>query len=112
MRPISRPITVIHSIDCAKIERHGTAIHFCIITWMKLEGFLLFSVFCIELEIRQEKGYIDKDVILLTAEDPKSQVGSGGATLNALLMVSEYISAKQGFTVSYLPSPGGKNIFI
>ncbi|XP_064610503.1 L-fucose kinase-like [Liolophura sinensis] len=52
-----------------------------------------------ELEIRQEKGYIDKDVILLTAEDPKSQVGSGGATLNALLMVSEYISAKQGFSV-------------
>ncbi|WAR12478.1 FCSK-like protein [Mya arenaria] len=36
---------------------------------------------------RQIKGYIDKDVFLLTVEDPKQDVGSGGATINALLTV-------------------------
>ncbi|XP_067651598.1 L-fucose kinase-like isoform X1 [Haliotis asinina] len=52
-----------------------------------------------ELELRQAKGYIDKDVILLTVEDPKSNVGSGGATINALLTVVEFISARKGYTV-------------
>ena len=55
-----------------------------------------------ELEARQAKGQIDKDVILLTVEDPKTNVGSGGATINALLTVVEHISARQGFTVSGL----------
>ena len=52
--------------------------------------------------MRRENGSIAKDVILLTVEDPKSEVGSGGATLNALLVVAEYISAKQGFTVTFI----------
>lgn len=51
-----------------------------------------------ELEARQAKGQIDKDVILLTVEDPKTNVGSGGATINALLTVVEHISARRGFT--------------
>jgi len=51
------------------------------------------------MEIRRDKGEIGENVILLTVEDPKSEVGSGGATLNALLVVAEYISAKQGYTV-------------
>lgn len=33
-------------------------------------------------------------------EDPKSNVGSGGATVNALLTITEYISAQQGHSVS------------
>jgi len=53
----------------------------------------------VEMEIRRDKGEIGENVILLTVEDPKSEVGSGGATLNALLVVAEYISAKQGYTV-------------
>jgi len=53
----------------------------------------------VEMEIRRDKGEIDDTVILLTVEDPMSEVGSGGATLNALLVVAEYISAKQGYTV-------------
>ena len=57
-----------------------------------------------ELEARQAKGQIDKDVILLTVEDPKTNVGSGGATINALLTVVEHISARKGFTVSDLYS--------
>ncbi|KAH3773461.1 hypothetical protein DPMN_174823 [Dreissena polymorpha] len=52
-----------------------------------------------ELELRQAKGYIDKDVFLLTVEDPKQDVGSGGATINALLTVAEYISAQRGYNV-------------
>ncbi|KAK7114033.1 hypothetical protein V1264_000161 [Littorina saxatilis] len=52
-----------------------------------------------ELEARQAKGKIDKDVILLTVEDPKTNVGSGGATINALLTVVEHISARKGYTV-------------
>lgn len=52
-----------------------------------------------ELNLRRDRGDIDRDVILLTVEDPKLQVGSGGATLNALLVVAEHISAKTGYTV-------------
>lgn len=38
--------------------------------------------------------------MLITLEDPKGGVGSGGATLNALLVVTEHLSAKAGFRVS------------
>lgn len=63
--------------------------------------FGLFVCFFTELERRQAKGQIDKETILLTIEDPKTNVGSGGATINALLTVVEHISARQGFTVSH-----------
>lgn len=52
-----------------------------------------------ELEVHQSKGFIGKDVVLITLEDPKGGVGSGGATLNALLVVTEHLSAKAGFRV-------------
>nr|XP_014347917.1 PREDICTED: L-fucose kinase [Latimeria chalumnae] len=52
-----------------------------------------------ELEIRQQKGSLGPGVLLLTVEDPKAHVGSGGATLNALLVAAEHLSAKAGFTV-------------
>ena len=54
-----------------------------------------------ELEQRQKRGQLDARTLLLTVEDPQDKVGSGGATLNALLVVAEHISAKQGFTVSF-----------
>jgi hypothetical protein len=56
-------------------------------------------LFLSELELRQNKGYIEKDVFLLAVEDPKANVGSGGATINALLTVAEYMSAQRGFSV-------------
>jgi len=59
----------------------------------------LFLLYSTEMETRRDKGGLDKDVILLTVEDPKSEVGSGGATLNAVLVVAEYISAKLGYMV-------------
>ncbi|CAD5120614.1 DgyrCDS9171 [Dimorphilus gyrociliatus] len=55
--------------------------------------------FQIELETRQRKGYFPRSTLVLTVEDPKDHVGSGGATLNALLVIAEHLSAKRGFTV-------------
>lgn len=52
-----------------------------------------------ELEIRQRKGSIAAGVVLLTVEDPEAHVGSGGATLNALLVAAEHLSARAGYTV-------------
>ncbi|XP_078688390.1 L-fucose kinase-like isoform X1 [Branchiostoma floridae x Branchiostoma belcheri] len=52
-----------------------------------------------ELTLRQRKGLIPSDTLLLTVEDPKAHVGSGGATLNALLIVAEHLSARSHFTV-------------
>ncbi|XP_034281547.1 L-fucose kinase isoform X7 [Pantherophis guttatus] len=52
-----------------------------------------------ELEIRRERGSLGRETILLTVEDPKAQVGSGGATLNALLVAAEHLSAQAGYTV-------------
>ncbi|KAL8582759.1 hypothetical protein ACOMHN_021871 [Nucella lapillus] len=65
-----------------------------------------------ELEARQAKGQIDKEVILLTVDDPKTTVGSGGATINALLTVIEHISARQGYTVINPDVLEGVNILI
>ncbi|CAH3175670.1 unnamed protein product, partial [Porites lobata] len=56
-------------------------------------------IFQKELEILQNKGFIEKDVLILTLEDPKGGVGSGGALINALLVVTEHLSAKAGFGV-------------
>ncbi|XP_029464770.1 L-fucose kinase isoform X2 [Rhinatrema bivittatum] len=52
-----------------------------------------------ELELRQKRGTIGAGTLLLTVEDPKAHVGSGGATLNALLVAAEHLSAKAGYTV-------------
>lgn len=53
-----------------------------------------------ELEIRQKREQIPTRTLLLAVEDPEVHVGSGGATLNALLVVAEHLSARAGFTVS------------
>ncbi|XP_048371210.1 L-fucose kinase isoform X2 [Sphaerodactylus townsendi] len=52
-----------------------------------------------ELEVRRDRGTLGQRPILLTVEDPKVQVGSGGATLNALLVAAEHLSARAGYTV-------------
>ncbi|XP_056680562.1 L-fucose kinase isoform X2 [Monodelphis domestica] len=52
-----------------------------------------------ELEVRQKREQIPRETILLTVEDPEAQVGSGGATLNALLVAAEHLSAQAGYTV-------------
>ncbi|XP_062817746.1 L-fucose kinase isoform X1 [Anolis carolinensis] len=57
------------------------------------------SAFQKELEVRRARGFLGQNPILLTVEDPKVQVGSGGATLNALLVAAEHLSARAGHTV-------------
>lgn len=57
------------------------------------------EVFQRELEIRQKREQIPAGTLLLAVEDPEVHVGSGGATLNALLVASEHLSARAGFTV-------------
>ncbi|GAB6027032.1 hypothetical protein CHUAL_013761 [Chamberlinius hualienensis] len=52
-----------------------------------------------ELELLRRKGVFSKETFILCVEDPELSVGSGGATLNALLMVVEHLSAKKGYNV-------------
>nr|XP_025867435.1 L-fucose kinase isoform X2 [Vulpes vulpes] len=56
-------------------------------------------VFQRELEVRQKREQIPARTLLLAVEDPETRVGSGGATLNALLVAAEHLSARAGFTV-------------
>ncbi|XP_040592823.1 L-fucose kinase isoform X2 [Mesocricetus auratus] len=57
------------------------------------------QVFQRELEVRQKREQIPAGTLLLAVEDPQTRVGSGGATLNALLVAAEHLSARAGFTV-------------
>ncbi|KAM9191648.1 L-fucose kinase [Dugong dugon] len=57
------------------------------------------QVFQRELEVRQKREQIPAGTLLLAVEDPDMRVGSGGATLNALLVAAEHLSAREGFTV-------------
>ncbi|XP_044617315.1 L-fucose kinase isoform X3 [Equus asinus] len=57
------------------------------------------QVFQRELELRQKREQIPPRTLLLAVEDPETRVGSGGATLNALLVAAEHLSARAGFTV-------------
>lgn len=57
------------------------------------------EVFQRELEMRQKREQIPAGTLLLAVEDPETRVGSGGATLNALLVAAEHLSAQAGFTV-------------
>ncbi|XP_016322267.1 L-fucose kinase isoform X2 [Sinocyclocheilus anshuiensis] len=52
-----------------------------------------------ELEVRQKRGVLPEDALLLTVPDPHARLGSGGATLNALLVAAEHLSARAGYSV-------------
>lgn len=58
-----------------------------------------FIRFEIVLRQRQSYGLIEKSTIILTVNDPQEKIGSGGATLNALLVATEHLSAKAGYSV-------------
>ncbi|KAG1683639.1 L-fucose kinase [Nymphon striatum] len=47
-----------------------------------------------ELDILQKQEKIHRDTILIVVEDPVPNIGSGGATLNALLVIAEKLSVK------------------
>lgn len=66
---------------------------------------------CTELTLRKHLEIISSETVTLALEDPKEQVGSGGATINALLVVTEFLSAKAGFTVSSLNLVFTKDVY-
>ena len=39
---------------------------------------------------------------MLVIDDPVEGIGSGGATLNALLVITEHLASQAGYTVSVL----------
>ncbi|KAM4734310.1 L-fucose kinase [Anableps anableps] len=52
-----------------------------------------------ELELRQQRGTLPGGALLLTVRDRQEPLGSGGATLNALLVAAEHLSSRAGHTV-------------
>ena len=65
----------------------------------KLQSTCIVWLIYAELKLRKDSAILPENVITLALEDPKGQVGSGGATLNALLVVTEYMSVQAGYTV-------------
>ena len=57
-------------------------------------------MFNTELHIRQGKGLLSSSTVLLAVDDPRHNIGSGSATLNALLCVTEYLAAQNNEKVS------------
>ncbi|CAF0902210.1 unnamed protein product [Didymodactylos carnosus] len=51
------------------------------------------------LRQRQRYGLINKNTTILTVDDSAEKLGSGGATLNALLRAAEQLSAKAGYSM-------------
>ena len=83
-----------HKIISSLLHVYSFSTPFCV-------GFVFIHHFS-ELKARQSQGLISDDTLLLTVADPASRVGSGGATLNALLVATEHLSSKAGYTVSPL----------
>ncbi|XP_072242727.1 L-fucose kinase [Leuresthes tenuis] len=52
-----------------------------------------------ELELRQQRGTLSQGAFVLTVRDRQEPLGSGGATLNALLVAAEHLSSRAGHTV-------------
>ncbi|KAM8892919.1 L-fucose kinase isoform 3-T3 [Spinachia spinachia] len=52
-----------------------------------------------ELELRQQRGSLSAGALVLTVQDRQEPLGSGGATLNALLVATEHLSSRAGHTV-------------
>ncbi|KAM9377155.1 L-fucose kinase isoform 2-T2 [Pholidichthys leucotaenia] len=52
-----------------------------------------------ELELRQQRGVLSPESLVLTVRDRQEPLGSGGATLNALLVAAEHLSSRAGYTV-------------
>ncbi|XP_037622224.1 L-fucose kinase [Sebastes umbrosus] len=52
-----------------------------------------------ELELRQQRGALSPGALVLTVRDRQEPLGSGGATLNALLVAAEHLSNRAGHTV-------------
>ena len=52
-----------------------------------------------ELLLRQQKGLIPPKTYILAVDDPRPNIGSGSAALNAIICVAEYLAAQDGSKV-------------
>uniref|UniRef100_A0A8C7FLA5 Fucose kinase n=1 Tax=Oncorhynchus kisutch TaxID=8019 RepID=A0A8C7FLA5_ONCKI len=69
--------------------------------FLRPHGLVFVCAFPNHLEVRQQRGGLLQGTLLLTVSDPQEPgLGSGGATLNALLVAAEHLSARAGYTVS------------
>ena len=50
-----------------------------------------------ELELMKKYGSISTETTTVAIADPQPNIGSGGATINAVLVISEMLSAKEGY---------------
>ncbi|XP_055365408.1 L-fucose kinase isoform X2 [Betta splendens] len=65
-----------------------------------------------ELELRQQRGGLFQGTLVLTVQDRQEPPGSGGATLNALLVAAEHLSSRAGHTVVTADVLDGAHILI
>ncbi|CAF0975030.1 unnamed protein product [Brachionus calyciflorus] len=65
-----------------------------------------------ELELKKKKNLIDQETLIICIEDPERPIGSGGATLNALLVVSEALCAKKKLKLTVIDELKDKYILI
>uniref|UniRef100_A0A665VQR4 L-fucose kinase n=1 Tax=Echeneis naucrates TaxID=173247 RepID=A0A665VQR4_ECHNA len=65
-----------------------------------VEASMLCVCVCVsELDLRQQRGSLWAGALVLTVRDRQEPLGSGGATLNALLVAAEHLSNRAGHTV-------------
>lgn len=76
-----------------------------------MKYFIIYILCFEELKLKQRKGIISSETIILCVEDPEKPIGSGGATLNALLIVAEALSARKKFRVVFFSLPFKINHF-
>ena len=72
--------------------------------WCISESYYYYYYLITELNYYQKLGSIHPDTFLLAVDDPRPNIGSGSAVLNALLCVSEHLAARSGCTVKNIPS--------
>lgn len=68
--------------------------------WSLVADLAFVCVSVSELELRQQRGALHQGTLVLTVRDRQEPLGSGGATLNALLVAAEHLSNRAGHTVS------------
>ena len=52
-----------------------------------------------KLDLKKKYGILPSDLLFLCIEYPQDHIGSGGATINALLVLAEHLSARLHHTV-------------
>lgn len=71
----------------------------CKLTLNLYYSVILLLLSYLEIDFLKKKNRISESATILVIEDPAKNLGSGAATLNALLVATEYLSAKRNYMV-------------